>query len=1421
MISRAAHKDDTPATTPEGTDDSTPKIPVFNVSTTTEYDPTEPTKPKGRLLNMNIEDVHAVANAIHNQTHHDSKKKTVMDLSDVSLDDEDDDITKYAENDNIADKFFGGNSFPNTQVPTNPSADESQDDGFCKENVFTYKPGDHIKRGCEEICECVNGKWACHPRCQHPYIRRGRKLDDPLCFESPIDECCSIIACAADTKVSTTTSQGVGLCRFGNDTHSVGSTWNVGCEQTCVCEKNSIVSCKPRCPKLMASDKCINVPDPKDACCEMQVCDVSQDAHEESADNFTAAAVADKTKSDSSGKSTATTTRPLVLAEPIAAVKVLQNNSVRVDLVHSNNTRDPIHLQMSGDGGKTYSDVQLRYPNVIENLTNGNYIIKTRETGVEFNFTIGGGEEGNVGAGAGSENVTSQMGCYHDGKLYAVGEEFHIGCAELCECTGPDTRDCAVLECPSHVGLELVSKGCVRWAPTPPPSPPDCCPRSARCLSDGTCHYNGHAIPNWSEVPLSLTGCEKRCFCENGELDCQDVCSELSLLPPQNFRCPPGHHPAHVNISYEDCCKEWGCVPNTGKSQALHSQTTENVMTYPRDIITLHNFRQQIPVTSIFVTQPTHTEPVADFVKQTHLIEVSSIPKIVKSANEKLASNGRSKENNLIEFNKLSDATITKAIPNTNINPMIDPHADIYSHSNEWKGLIRKNSRFLEENVKQNDSIKAYEQDASHKVLDYELNDNNPFVLKKMKTSNFNTLTTFDNSNKYTIAKNDHSLHPATNHVLSVEMHTQKNILSTYKLYNIADSTQTPTEKVLIEKNLKINAQKNYNKKEKTVTKVSNKTQPYLTTRSIPLHNIDTESTIDSKLLSSIIKKNKPDLNLEDGFKGVDSEVEGNPGHSAEKPQVALAGLNAGHMHPAIANLPIPGFLPTIPPELPFPHEDHEYNRSVLRPPQGPVIPTLRPIPIPGEENKKLTMISLQADSPTSVKMLFGLPPVLVGLRGSVDLRYTDNDDDDISRWQSQVFAPVDEILTTSRLEFRLAGLKPSTTYRLKGKLFLHSLPVEPESEIFSVKTQDLPLIEEKHRDIDSQLTVVEVNDTTARLSWRHFADDELPFIDGIQVRYRPVGQPIYTMTELLHHSRSNADLKELRPGSRYEASLVLVPPMQAATELRDLKTVEFTTAPHIDPYDWSVIIEANTVGSQAAELHWHGIPEPAERWVRVYRAAHECGTGRAQEHDAFKLATRDQSPVITITGLKADTRCRVWLELFLVNGKVKTSNVLEITTKSLDSDHHIDSANLVADQTRKSHAHIFSRWRDWHSPWRHPPVLPYKATINTIEASSVAGARDAHATGRGDYYGALVVVGVVAALGALASLLLLLVVIRRHRPHSVPITPVPTVPRDSTLPPYDNPAYKLELQQETMGTLLLPSVAKHFLLFCSLRGRH
>lgn len=91
--------------------------------------------------------------------------------------------------------------------------------------------------------------------------------------------------------------------------------------------------------------------------------------------------------------------------------------------MHMNNTENPIHLLLSSDGGKNYEDIELKYSNLILNLEGGkDYILKTKETGTKFNFTITASDTRNNEVPIENSGNTSKIGCFEGGKFYAVGK---------------------------------------------------------------------------------------------------------------------------------------------------------------------------------------------------------------------------------------------------------------------------------------------------------------------------------------------------------------------------------------------------------------------------------------------------------------------------------------------------------------------------------------------------------------------------------------------------------------------------------------------------------------------------------------------------------------------------------------------------------------------------------------------------------------------------------------------------------------------------------------------------------------------------------------------------------------------------------------------------------------------------------------
>ncbi len=95
---------------------------------------------------------------------------------------------------------------------------------------------------------------------------------------------------------------------------------------------------------------------------------------------------------------------------------------------------------------------------------------------------------------------------------------------QFCSCS-PSTGevDCHEIKCPSSFGLDVVNPACLEWDRHEDfvPSAPLCCPPVPTCKSDGSCEFEGEEFKNFDNIPVRLSGCERRCYCENGETHCQ------------------------------------------------------------------------------------------------------------------------------------------------------------------------------------------------------------------------------------------------------------------------------------------------------------------------------------------------------------------------------------------------------------------------------------------------------------------------------------------------------------------------------------------------------------------------------------------------------------------------------------------------------------------------------------------------------------------------------------------------------------------------------------------------------------------------------------------------------------------------------------------------------------------------------------
>ncbi|KAJ8673538.1 hypothetical protein QAD02_004800 [Eretmocerus hayati] len=410
----------------------------------------------------------------------------------------------------------------------------------------------------------------------------------------------------------------------------------------------------------------------------------------------------------------------------------------------------------------------------------------------------------------------------------------------------------------------------------------------------------------------------------------------------------------------------------------------------------------------------------------------------------------------------------------------------------------------------------------------------------------------------------------------------------------------------------------------------------------------------------------------------------------------------------------------------------------------------------PDDSNQQVYEVVIEELRPinmNTVRLMFSVPSALVNLHGRVEVRYTsDKSNGDPSTWKSQIFTLPGDLIGTKELEFDLGGLKPWTSYKLMILVKLRDISIMPASKIYQVRTLDKP--EPTEISVDPELRVVEVNSTVAELEWRKFTAYELQFIDGIYLTYKAHGDGQFSETPLLHKSVNSYVLENLRSSTTYEVHFSTKDVMGQTNILINSKTVNFTTDAETDPYSFDVEVEIKSIKPTEVEVLCSGVPHPQDKYVNIYRAVYQTDSGK-EETSTFKITKKESQARTTLSDLKPATHYRLWIELYLTNGKIKKSIVKTFMTKS----GSLPPAGASQQQGKFAAS------------------VPYH---------------------EGDYYGPLVVVAIVASLAILSTLILLMMLMKRRVSSKADISP------RKTTSAYDNPSYKVELQQETMGNFMI-----------------
>ncbi|XP_018314632.1 putative epidermal cell surface receptor isoform X1 [Mycetomoellerius zeteki] len=1343
---------------------------------------------RGRDLNVTVSEP---MNSLH---------ANITDLSDISMDENDKEVEggEYIASHNETTTNISSTLFPKASV--------------CIHENRTYSVGENIVRDCEEKCICSeSGITNCQPLCIYPYVKVGRELKDHLCQEKLVAEepCCALIFCPAGSDIESNET-----CVFNNKTVTIGQRVEDGCSRVCICEAGGHLKCKPRpkCPPnetvTNQHDRCVVLIDPGDKCCTVTLCDVTLSEHEVKSENSTD------------------------LNVHLMDVKVLNSTAIKLKL----STKNPqdVTIEIS-QNNHVWRQQNLDKDGIISNL----------EPAHTYSVRVAEGSHTSIPRPAiqvllpaevvttnMSEKITDKNTCNYRGKSYKVGAEWYDECISFCTCTEDGKSECATIECPTDFGLDLLDPNCLDWETVPAnfvPEAPQCCPQEVHCRNNGSCTYEGVTYENWTVLPSNVTGCERRCYCEMGNVSCQAACKFVPALPPAYLPCP-SHQATLTHVPTNPCCTQWTCSHPSAQLPGLNVTTA-----YPGPLAT-NTFDQQ----------------TIDNIKRSN-----NKSEMLKPSQEPEHSTSFFSENS--KTDKTQTDTTTHKLPHYPMDPghpiisYNGPYSPDYlsTHLNvedifhlpvySVKPMLREKSK------SKLDSKKPVELRPHKEIIDQYFP--GPLVLDKFPDKATSTLpypnenqSSSLNLNKLAPSPKDHPIdqaqfiplhsHPSTSEPGFLFTPSNRENISQVNFNNQYGNTaiglpyydSIPVKSDLIDPNVIVPI---ISKKKTTPSNPfidAEKSKPFSILSDRPKQNKKNPDyeTLPEKL-HHLTNSQHPDLIQFNhtppqdypGIYDLHQQISGQKQLSNDQAQSVYFGTTPTtskkttkyhsfshkdengqityHIHtPNIPNTPqqIEELLAHINQHDPNPGPFQDYSRKpavLYNVPNGPlptvplhidaqishsglthlnhplaaqtssqsgmdhnIVPpgfslpgSITGFPVASPSNE-VTMQILEALDEHTIRLVFTVPQVLVGLHGRVELQYTsDKTNFDPSTWKAQVFAPPNNLIATPQLEFELGDLKPMTEYKVKITVKLKDLANSPTSKIYSVRTL------EKHVEvttlppqipIDAELRIAETNSTWVNVMWKKFTEYELQFIDGVQLRYKEYDSKVYAATPLIHRAVTNYVIENLKPSTTYEVGIYFIPFPGQLTELMSEKTFQVTTFMEPDPYSFDVKVEVKTIKSTDVEVSWSGVPYPEDKYVNIYRAIYQSDTGK-EDTSTFKIAKRDSHAKTMINDLKPGTRYRLWLEIYLTNGRIKKSNVQDFVTK--------------------------------------PGVL---LPITVAQQAGKFATLPLH---DGDYYGPLVVVAIVASLAILSTLILSMMLMKRRTSSKADISP------RKTTSAYDNPSYK------------------------------